>query len=286
MQKLVPWLVTILLVALAAPASAQDAQPDQDAQAAENDRVARRAFEAGRQAFAAGDYETALIRFREAYELSHRSELLYNIAQSLDRLRRDEETLQTLRQYLQEVPSSRSRAEVEARIRVLEQMVQRDQEQEAQRQQAEELARAERERLERLRQEHERLRQESEAQAAAQRPPLHPALALTVAGLALAGGGVAVWTGLETLSLHDRYLVSNNQDEIDRLHGDGMTYQTATNVLIFSSAGLAAAAFIMLFFTDWGGEAAPSDGTSTQTSWMPTLQVGSDGASLGAVGRF
>ncbi len=283
MHRLIPWVASLLL-ALAVPVSRVAAQDDQTA---ENDVIARRAFEAGREAFAAGDYDTALQRFREAYELSHRSELLYNIAQSLDRLRRDQETLETLRRYLEEVPNSRSRSEVEARISVLERMLERERTEEEQRRQAEELARLERERLERLRQEQERRHREEAQQTASSRPPLHPAFALTAAGLALAGGGVAVWSGLETLSLHDRYTAAASApfEERKQLYDDGTLYQTITNVLIFSSAALAGTAIVMLVFTDWGGEPA-TESAPAATTWLPTLSIDPNGAMVGAVGRF
>ena len=54
---------------------------------------ARALFEAGRQAFTDGRFEDALQRFSQSYELSHRAELLFNIGQAADRLRRDAEAL-------------------------------------------------------------------------------------------------------------------------------------------------------------------------------------------------
>src|SRR5690242_3331516 len=93
------------------------------AQEEDRDTLARRAYQQGTEAFDNGDFETALRRFEEAYELSQRAELLYNIAQSLDRMRRDEETLAALRRYLEAAPNTRSRTEVEARIAVLQRAV-------------------------------------------------------------------------------------------------------------------------------------------------------------------
>jgi tetratricopeptide (TPR) repeat protein len=103
------------LVALVpAPSSAQDAGRDEEA---------RSLFEAGRTAFAAGRFESALARFREAYELSGRTALLYNIGTAADRLRRDAEALEAFRAYVAAEPGAENRGEVEARIAVLERAV-------------------------------------------------------------------------------------------------------------------------------------------------------------------
>jgi tetratricopeptide (TPR) repeat protein len=85
-----------------------------------SDEEAHRRFEAGQLAFADGRYETALGDFRSAYELSHRAELLYNIGQCADRLRRDREALEAFDGYLSEAAGdARFRREVEARVAVL-----------------------------------------------------------------------------------------------------------------------------------------------------------------------
>ena len=113
-------LVASLVSLQPALAAAQDPDPERQAQL---DEAARLTFESAREAYAAGDYETALRRFQQAYELSGRPGLLYNIAQALDRLRRDEETVEYLRRYLREAPDARNRDEVEARIAVLDRAI-------------------------------------------------------------------------------------------------------------------------------------------------------------------
>lgn len=90
------------------------------------DAEARSLFEAGRTAFAAGRFEAALARFQEAYELSQRPALLYNIGTAADRLRRDAQALEAFRAYLAAVPDAANRDEVESRIRVLEEAVAED----------------------------------------------------------------------------------------------------------------------------------------------------------------
>jgi tetratricopeptide (TPR) repeat protein len=282
-------IAAIASLTLAAPALAQQAQqPPQNTP--EQDEIARRAFESGREAFAQGDYEASLAYFQESYSLSQRHGLLYNIAQSLDRLRRDEDALRTFREYLERVPNSRSRGEVEARIRVLERII-------GDRQQSEEARAAAEREAEEARQRREQAEREAqEAREAAQnatsappsRPPLHMGIFLATAGVALAGGGLSIWTGLETLSLNDQYRAEmSSYDRASQLYDDGTMYQLVTNVLIGTSAGLAALAVVLAIFTDWGGgEAAPAPSGQTETAWEPLLDLGPDRAAMGARLRF
>lgn len=86
---------------------------------------ARAHFQAGSLAFSRGRFEDALVEFEKAHALSQRPKLLYNIAVAADRLRRDERALEAFQLYLQQVPDAAERAEVEARIVVLRDAVQR-----------------------------------------------------------------------------------------------------------------------------------------------------------------
>jgi len=90
---------------------------------ADTDAEARGVFEAGRAAYAAGRYEDALQYFQRAYELSGRSQLLYNVGQAADRLRQDERALDAFKRYLAETPNPGNREEVETRIQILEGVV-------------------------------------------------------------------------------------------------------------------------------------------------------------------
>jgi tetratricopeptide (TPR) repeat protein len=91
------------------------ADASRDARIAE----AKRAFAEGTQAYDEGDFETALARFRRAYDLTKSPDLLYNIATVSDRMRRDEEALEAYEGYLSERPGSPDREHVEGRIEVL-----------------------------------------------------------------------------------------------------------------------------------------------------------------------
>ncbi len=108
----------LLLALHAAPsiALAQDADTDE----------ARGAFQAGEAAYRAGRFDDALSYFRRAYELTNEPDVLYNIATVLDRLRRDQEALDAYRRYLDARPDSADRANIEARISVLERSIARD----------------------------------------------------------------------------------------------------------------------------------------------------------------
>lgn len=94
-----------------------------DAQDTPNDAAAREQFERGRAAFEATDYEQALAHFRHAYQLSQRGQLQYNIGITASRLQRDEEALQALKNYLEEVESPPREQEVQKRIAALEQAI-------------------------------------------------------------------------------------------------------------------------------------------------------------------
>lgn len=92
-------------------------------QAGGRDAEARMLFQAGQVAFEEGRFENALEYFRRSYDLSGRAELLYNIGTAADRLRMDRDALEAFRRYVAERPDAPNRAEVEARIGVLERAV-------------------------------------------------------------------------------------------------------------------------------------------------------------------
>ncbi|MCB9592336.1 MAG: hypothetical protein H6719_06360 [Sandaracinaceae bacterium] len=237
------------------------------------DEAARLTFESAREAFVAGEYERALGLFRQAYSLSNRPGLLYNIAQTLDRLRRDAEALQALREYLTAYPEAPNRTEVEARIRVLEQSVQADEQR-------------------RVREQREREIAEEQARRDGQPPPpppdqgigiLHPAIFISVGGVALVGAGLAIWAGLETGSLNDAYEADTNPATVAQSYSDAESMQTLANIFIFTSAGLGVAAVVFAILTDWN---AFDGGSSSASAVRPALAVDGNGARLGLEGSF
>jgi tetratricopeptide (TPR) repeat protein len=80
---------------------------------------AKKAFAAGTQAYAEGEFDTALASFKRAYELTGSPDLLFNIATVSDRMRLDEEALAAYEGYLAARPKSADREHVESRISVL-----------------------------------------------------------------------------------------------------------------------------------------------------------------------
>jgi tetratricopeptide (TPR) repeat protein len=88
--------LTAILAVGSVPLSLCQAQEDSPATADERARVL---FENGRYLFENGRYEEAIIAWEEAYELSHRHKLLFNIASAQERLGLSREALDTLYQY-------------------------------------------------------------------------------------------------------------------------------------------------------------------------------------------
>jgi hypothetical protein len=103
-----------------------NSKPQSAADKKEADRKARELFERGRTAFKDGKYRDAWEHFRDAYLLSKRPELLYNVGQSADRMRMDSEALAAFKLYLQRLPNAENRKEVQSRISFLEKQVKRD----------------------------------------------------------------------------------------------------------------------------------------------------------------
>jgi hypothetical protein len=108
------------LIQPATRAAAQAAAADP-----QSESVGRAHFEAGRDAFSDGRFGAALDEFKQAYELTHRPALLYNIGTSADRLRHDREALEAFELYLVKVPTPPNLAEIQGRIAVLRETVSR-----------------------------------------------------------------------------------------------------------------------------------------------------------------
>jgi hypothetical protein len=75
-------------------------------------------------------------------------------------------------------------------------------------------------------------------------------VALVGAGAALAVTGLAVWSGLDTLSGVDDYEANPTRERLD----EGQGKELRTNLLMVGGGVLAAATLVVaLFLTDWGG---------------------------------
>jgi tetratricopeptide (TPR) repeat protein len=110
-------LVLVLSLAWAARVSAQE--PPAAADTAQ-ERKAKELYEQGNTHYDLAEYDQAIDLFKQAYALSRRPTLLYNIAQAY-RLKGDcEQALQVYKNYLRVDPSSQLRAKVESRIAEME----------------------------------------------------------------------------------------------------------------------------------------------------------------------
>jgi hypothetical protein len=86
---------------------------------------------------------------------------------------------------------------------------------------------------------------------------LSPWIFGSAVGVTVALGGVAVWSGLDTLSARDQYNKRRTQEGYE----DGQSKERRTNIL-FAATGVAAAASVTLaFFTDFGGKKKTSKRT-------------------------
>jgi tetratricopeptide (TPR) repeat protein len=87
---------------------------------ARQDRAARDAFNLGRAAYESGDYQLAYDKFKESFQLSHEPALLYNIASALQGLKRPHDAAEALQSFLRLQPNDPDRAKIEQRIATLE----------------------------------------------------------------------------------------------------------------------------------------------------------------------
>ncbi|MEM1415714.1 MAG: tetratricopeptide repeat protein [Myxococcota bacterium] len=299
------WFQATLTVALATavlgtslPAGAQSDEGPQTRNYDESlDQAARLTFERAREAFVNGDYEEALRLFRQAYELSPRPVLLYNIAATLDRLRRDEEAVQALQAYLDADPDAPERQEIEARIRVLQAAIDEREAEEQARREDQERREAE------LEAERQRIAEENAArEASAQEDEgggLHPAVFWVTAGAALAVGGVAAWSGADASSKDDDYraladmalnrpggTLPQDEEDVEAAFEEVESAQFRTNLLIGIGGTLAIGAVVLVFLTDFGGDEDDPDAEASLPSTLPQLGASPDGIFVGATHRF
>ena len=108
------WLVALVLVAAAAPASAQPIDPNVQAKA---DLM----FEQAQAHYEAGRYQAAIPLFKEAYELVHDPVYLFNIAQSYRKVLDCENAYDNYNRYLAEAKEAdaKQREKVQGWLREL-----------------------------------------------------------------------------------------------------------------------------------------------------------------------
>jgi tetratricopeptide (TPR) repeat protein len=190
--------VASILIAAAVTLGAWEptAGAQQKTEKAAADVRARELFLKGDAAYAEGRYEEALAAFQEAYDLSGRPQLLFNISNSLERLGRYQEAVDALDKYLAS-GKAKDRDVVQKRLANLKKRV------EDQKKEQEKLAREEDEK--RQHEEAERKKREEAQGGAAQAnggptdgaaavPPEKPSGSI-VPWVLIGGGGVVLVTG-------------------------------------------------------------------------------------------
>jgi tetratricopeptide (TPR) repeat protein len=134
------WLAVGLLLCLCGQTSGRvGAQARPASPAASTEVQAREAFERGRIHYDNGEFAKASLAFEEAYKLSGREGLLYNLYLAYRDANEQEKAAEALRQYLARVEVIENRAQLEARLKALDEGI-------AQRKAAEAAEAAERER--------------------------------------------------------------------------------------------------------------------------------------------
>jgi hypothetical protein len=192
------------MLAMAAPVCAQTPPPDESmAQATTSDQdmtdaQARAHFRLGREAYEQGRFADAAQEFEIAYGLSGRGQLLYNVYLAYRDAQDTPNAARALRGYLAAVPDAPDHEHLQARLTALEATVTADQEAEA--------ARAAQD-AEQRRQLEEAERRALEAELRAQQGPTttRPWWPWLVAGggvvLAAVGGGIAALAGSDADAL-------------------------------------------------------------------------------------
>ena len=114
------------------PPSAPPMQAGADEQLGSNlDEEARQRFELGRALYQGGRFQQAADEFSEAYRLSKRPQLLYNLYVANRDAGRWPEATDALREYLARVPDAPDRVTLRARLESMEAQVERQRAQEA-----------------------------------------------------------------------------------------------------------------------------------------------------------
>ncbi|HEX8953728.1 MAG TPA: hypothetical protein VF945_17845, partial [Polyangia bacterium] len=84
------------------------------------EQAAKNAYTVGKTAYETGDYQLAYDKFKESFQLSHEPALLYNIASALQGLKRPHDAAESLRSFLRLQPTDPDKPKIEQRIATLE----------------------------------------------------------------------------------------------------------------------------------------------------------------------
>jgi hypothetical protein len=116
-------VVRIALAGLFFLAAAPEIAPDTCTAYAQDSRRAKRAFKAGKKAYAEGNFVKAAELFKEAYGHDAKPAILFNIGQSYKDAGSSQEALNYFARYLNEVPEAPNRETVQETIFELQQLM-------------------------------------------------------------------------------------------------------------------------------------------------------------------
>jgi hypothetical protein len=115
---------------------------------------------------------------------------------------------------------------------------------------------------------------------------LPPWIFITSAVVTAGVGGVAIWSGVDTLDAHDRY----EGNETRSAYNNGKDREKRTNWLIGGTAVAGTATIVLLAFTNWKGKSSASQSIGrprgAAASVRPNASIGVGGAALGLEGSF
>ena len=257
---------------------AQDAEGEEETnvaameQAGEgmDDERARSHFRAGSNLYDAGSFERAGQEFEQAYELSGRPELLYNVYVAYRDAGMIREAKNALARYLEEAETVEDRVNLEARLRSLEDQV-------AALDMAEEEAAAREEEAE----------QRETGGIGSPPPPPPPAddgpgvgpwVVIGVGGAAIVAGAITGVLALGAVGdIEDECpddVCPSDYDELEEDRDDARTLVTATDFLLLGGAVVAAGGVAWLLLGGDSGEAPPADvgAACTGEGCMATLR--------------
>lgn len=211
---------------------------------------AREAFERGRIHYDNGDFPRAAAAFEEAYKLSGREGLLYNLYLSYRDANEDEKAAEALRAFLAKVEVIENRGQLEARLKALDAGI-------AQRKATEAADAAERERLAREQAERQAVADKQAAAAAAapaaEAPTENKRWWLTPVVVMGAGGALMVGslaTGLmanaKASELEDECRDDNCPPSLKSTADSGKTLALVTDILLFTGVATVVVGGVLL----------------------------------------
>lgn len=253
-------------------------------------REAKRLFNQAHLAYRRGDYEEAILKWEQSFELSGEPLIYLSIANAYERLGDAEQALDYLTRWREKAPR-REHEELDQRIDSLQRRVEDERAREERRKAEEEKRRAEEnERLEKERQQKlEELRKQEEGGGAD---------LWTITGWSMVGvGGAAVIAGL----VMDGVAAAKrpSQEEACTESGDGLLCRDALRDDIESSntlalagdvtwivGGLVAAGGVVVLLTLAGDDGPTANDEDARVAPKLVPWVGPNGGGLGVSGRF